>query len=131
MAKRAFAEILSGGHFELATQLYAPDFVNHGLHSNATLSEDQQALKGWHQAFPDLVMTPEKLIAEDDLVSVLWVFRGTNSAAGGGLPATGKKAQLSGITIWRIVGGRIQEEWSVFDLGALAQQLGLSASPTP
>src|SRR5205809_2372671 len=88
IAKRAFEEILSRGRFELAEQLYAKDFVNHAIHRDATLEEDQAALKGWHQAFPDVVIRPEKLIAEDDLVTVYWIARGTNTGAGNGLPAT-------------------------------------------
>jgi steroid delta-isomerase-like uncharacterized protein len=124
-AKRAFEEILSHGRFELAEQLYAKDFVNHGLHSNASLDEDQTALKGWHAAFPDVVVVPEKLIAEDDLVTIYWIARGTNTGAGNGLPATGKRAELTGITIWRIVDGKIKEEWSAFDQLSMMQQLGL------
>jgi len=125
IARRAFEEILSQGHFELAEQLYAKDFVNHGIHSNAGLEEDQAALKGWHQAFPDVVISPEKLIAEGDLVTIYWIARGTNTGTGNGLPATGKKAELSGITIWRIVDGKIKEEWSAFDQLSMMQQLGL------
>jgi len=125
IAKRAFEEILSRGQYELAEQLYAKDFVNHGIHSNATLEEDQTALKGWHAAFPDVVVTPEKLIAEDDLVTIYWIARGTNTGTGNGLPATGKKAELTGITIWRIVDGKIKEEWSAFDQLSLMRQLGL------
>jgi len=125
IAKRAFEEILSKGRFELAEQLYAKDFINHGIHSNANLEEDQTALKGWHQAFPDVVIVPEKLIAEDDFVTIYWVARGTNTGTGNGLPATGKKAELAGITIWRIVEGKIREEWSAFDQLSLMQQLGL------
>ena len=125
VAKRAFDEILSGGRFELAEQLYAKDFVNHGIHSNANLEEDQAALKGWHQAFSDIVVSPEKLIAEGDLVTIYWIARGTNTGTGNGLPATGKKAELAGITIWRIVEGKITEEWSAFDQLSMMQQLGL------
>ena len=125
VAKRAFEEILSQGHFELAEQLYAKDFVNHGLHQNATLEEDQAALKGWHQAFSDIVISPEKLIAEGDLVTVYWIAHGTNTGTGNGLPATGKKVDLAGITIWRIVDGKIKEEWSAFDQLSMLQQLGL------
>jgi steroid delta-isomerase-like uncharacterized protein len=124
-AKRAFEEILSHGRFDLAEQLYARDFVNHGLHSNASLEEDQTALKGWHAAFPDVVVVPEKLIAEDDLVTIYWIARGTNTGTGNGLPATGKKAELAGITIWRIVDGKIKEEWSAFDQLSMMRQLGL------
>ena len=107
-ARRAFEEILSQGHFELAEQLYAKDFVNHGIHRDASLEEDQAALRGWHQAFSDIAIVPEKLIAEGDLVTIYWVARGTNTGTGNGLPATGKKAELAGITIWRIVDGKIK-----------------------
>jgi len=125
LAKRAFEELLSGGRFELAAQLYAKDFVNHGIHRDISLEEDQAALKGWHQAFSDITIVPEKLIAEGDLVVIYWIARGTNTGAGNGLPATGKKAELAGITIWRIVDGKIKEEWSAFDQLSMMQQLGL------
>jgi steroid delta-isomerase-like uncharacterized protein len=125
IAKRAFEEILSGGRFELAEQLYAKDFVNHGIHRDISLEEDQAALKGWHQAFPDVVVVPKKFIAEGDLVTIYWVARGTNTGTGNGLPATGKKAELTGITIWRIVDNKIKEEWSAFDQLSMMQQLGL------
>ena len=125
IAKRAFEEILGKGRFELAEQLYAKDFVNHGVHRDATLEEDQAALKGWHEAFSDITIVPEKLIAEGDLVAIYWIARGTNTGTGNGLPATGKKAKLAGITIWRIVDNKIKEEWSAFDQLSLMQQLGL------
>ena len=130
LAKRAFEELLSGGKFELAEQLYAKDFVNHGIHRDISLAEDQAALKGWHQAFPDVVIAPEKLIAEGDLVTIYWIARGTNTGTGNGLPATGKKVEQAGITIWRIVNGKIKEEWSAFDQLSLMQQLGLLEKPS-
>jgi steroid delta-isomerase-like uncharacterized protein len=125
IARSAFEEILSQGRFELASELYAKDFINHGIHRNATLEEDQAALKGWHQAFSDITIVPKKLIAEDDLVTIYWIASGTNTGTGNGLPATGKKAELAGITIWRILDGKIKEEWSAFDQLSMMQQLGL------
>ena len=125
IARRAFEEILSKGRYELAEELYARDFVNHGLHRDATLQEDQAALRGWHQAFSDIAIVPNKLIAEGDLVTIYWIAHGTNTGTGNGLPATGKKAELAGITIWRIVDGKIKEEWSAFDQLSMMQQLGL------
>ena len=130
VAKRAVEELLSKGHFELADQLYARDFVNHGVRHDVTLEEDQAALKGWHQAFSDVVVEPRKLIAEGDLVTVYWIARGTNTGTGNGLPTTGKKVELGGITIWRIVDGKIKEEWSAFDQLSMMQQLGLLPSET-
>jgi steroid delta-isomerase-like uncharacterized protein len=130
LARRAFEEILSGGRFELAEELYAKDFVNHGIRRDVTLAEDQAALKGWHQVFPDVSIAPEKLVAEDDLVTIYWIARGTNTGTGNGLPATGKKVEQAGITIWRIVNGKIKEEWSAFDQLSMMQQLGLLPQKT-
>src|SRR5262249_29061529 len=129
LARRAFAEILSQGHFERATEFYAPDFVNHGVHRDASLAEDQAAARGWKQAFPDLAYDIQMLVAEGDAVAVLWIGHGTNTGVGNGLPATGKKGTLRGVTIWRIVDGKIHDEWSEFDSASLAQQLGLTPSP--
>jgi steroid delta-isomerase-like uncharacterized protein len=131
LAKRAFEELLSKGKFELAEQLYAKDFVNHGIHRDIGFDEDQAALRGWHEAFPDLAIVPEKLIAEGDLVTIYWIARGTNTGTGNGLPATGKKAEQSGITIWRIANGKIKEEWSAFDQLSFMQQLGLLSGQKP
>jgi len=125
VARRVFSEILSEGQFELAAELYSPEFVNHGIHASIGLQEDQAAARGWKQAFPDLTITPDILVAEGDLVTVRWIGRGTNTGSGNGITATGKSVELPGITIWRIVDGRITDEWSAFDQLALMQQLGL------
>jgi SnoaL-like polyketide cyclase len=56
------------------------------------------------------------MVAEGDLVSVVWVFRGTHTHAGyGGLPPTGARIEMRGITVWRIVDGKIREEWTEFN----------------
>lgn len=125
LAKRVFEEVLAGRNWELGAQVYAPDFVNHGMTRDASLKEDTDTSKGFQQAFPDLKMDVQMVMAEGDLVSVLWVAKGTNTGTGNGLPATGKSAQIRGITIWRIVNGQLKEEWSAFDLLSMMQQLGL------
>ena len=129
VARRVFDEIFNQGKFEVADQIYAKDFVNHGLMRDASLKEDQAAARGWKQAFPDLKMTVLQEVAEGDLVTVLWMGSGTNTGAGNGLPATGKSGQLRGITIWRIVNGKITEEWSEFDQLSILKQLGLVPEP--
>ena len=125
VARRVFDEIFNQGKFEVADQIYAKDFVNHGRTRDIGLTEDQAAARGWKQAFPDLKMTVVQEIAEGNLVTVLWTGTGTNTAEGNGLPATGKSGQLRGITIWRIVNGKITEEWSEFDQLSILKQLGL------
>jgi steroid delta-isomerase-like uncharacterized protein len=115
VARRVFEEIFNQGKFQVADEIYAPDFVNHGMHRDASLQEDQAAVHWEKQALPDLKMTVGPMVAESDLVTVVWTLHGTNTAAASPLPATGVKLELRGITIWRIVDGRIREEWTAFD----------------
>ena len=115
VAMRVFDEIFNHGKFEVADEIYAPDFQNHGLYRSVDLKIDQEAVHAEKKAFPDLRMSVEQMLAEGDKVAVLWTFRGTHTGSGyEGLPATGTRVELRGITIWRIVNGRIVEEWSSF-----------------
>ena len=123
IAARVFEEIFNQGKFQVADEIYASDFVNHGLHKNFDLQADQAAVHAEKKAFPDLKMTVDVMVAEHDLVTVVWTFRGTNTAAGYGLPPTGAGIELRGITVWRIVDGKIREEWTSFDDMQAAQQL--------
>jgi steroid delta-isomerase-like uncharacterized protein len=125
VARRVFDDLYNRRDFAAARDIYAPDFVNHGVKRDVSLAEDQAALRGWCDAFPDLHIDVNKEIAEGDLVTVLWTGEGTNTGAGNGLPATGRHAQLRGITIWRVVNGKLSEEWSAFDELGPFKELGL------
>jgi steroid delta-isomerase-like uncharacterized protein len=123
IAGRVFEEIFNQGNFQVADEIYAKDFVNRGLHRNFDLHEDQAAVHAEKKAFPDLKMTVILMAAEGDLVTVVWVFRGTHTgAAYYGLPPMGVKLELRGITVWRIVDGKIREEWTSFDELQAARQ---------
>ena len=51
-------------------------------------------------AFPDLHVTIEDSLAEGDEVVVRWTLRGTHDGeVAGGIPATGRRVEVSGITI--------------------------------
>jgi len=123
VARRVFEEIFNQGKSQVADEIYAKDFVNHGLHKDASLEEDQEWARGEKQACPDLTITFGPMLAEGDLVSVLWVARGTNTDSMGWIPATGAKIEVRGITIWRVVDGKLREEWSTFDKLRLIRQI--------
>ena len=116
VAMRVFDEIFNQKRLAAAAEIYAPDFVNHGLHRDASLAEDQAAARAEVTAFPDLHITVDRLIAQGDFVTVIWTFRGTHTAFGYGLPPTGAKVELRGITVWRVINGRIQDEWTSFNM---------------
>lgn len=75
VARRVFDEILNQGKFEVADEIYAKDFVNHGLHRNFSLQEDQAAARWEKQTAPDLNITVDLMVAERGLVTVVWTAR--------------------------------------------------------
>ena len=52
IAGRVFEEIFNQGKFQVAEEIYAKDFVNHWLHRNFDLQEDQAAVRAEKKAFP-------------------------------------------------------------------------------
>jgi len=92
VAMRVFDEIFNQGRFEVATEIYAPDFQNHGLHRSVDLKTDQEAVHAEKKAFPDLRVSVQKMVAEDDKVAVLWTLQGTHTGSGyEGLSSNGNK----------------------------------------
>jgi predicted ester cyclase len=116
VALRVFEEIFNQRRPEVAAEIYSPNFRNHGIHTDASLEVDQGWARGELQAFPDLRMTVVKTVAENDLVTILWIFRGTHARNGyGGFPPTGTYMEFRGTTIFRVLDGRIVEEWTTFN----------------
>ena len=109
---------------ETHAALYGPDWVGR-FPGMPPLDADghRQYSEAMLKAFPDLDRTLEDLVAEGDKVVARWTAKGTNTGEFNGMPATGKFATSSGITIFRIADGRIVEEWSESDMLGLLQQL--------
>ena len=79
-------------------------------------------------AFPDWHGTVDDIIAEGDTVVNRWTGHGTHLVELMGIPATGKPVTLNGITIFRIAGDKIVEEWTQADQLSMMQQLGFIPS---
>lgn len=124
VASRVFLEKMGKGDFSKLDEIYGPGFTAHSGTRSFTLDEDNASGKAIRAAVPDLEVLILRMVAESDFVTVHWRARGTNSVAAGGMPGTGKTADVEGMTIFRFVGGRIVEEWSLTDRLALLRQLG-------
>lgn len=125
VARSFFEEVLGQGKLEKYAESHAKNFVAHSSDHEATLEEDMAAAREERQAVPDLQMVVNEMVAERDLVVVFWTASGTNTQPGMGLPATGKKIKTSGMTLFRFKAGKITEEWSVWDMLSVMQQVGL------
>src|SRR5437773_4145834 len=110
-----------------AYQLVAADFVGHfpGQPPIEGLEAFRQFGAAYFSAFPDLQITPEDLIAEEDKVTMRYGWRGTHKGELMGIPPTGKQVIASGISILRVADGKIAEQWDSFDNLGMLQQLGV------
>ncbi len=125
VARRFFEQVLDQGHLEKYADSHAPNFIAHGRTQDATLEEDMAAAREERKAVPDLHLTINEIIAERDLVLVYWTASGTNTHEGMGLPATGKSFTEPGMTLFRFKAGKMTEEWGVWSMLSVMQQLGL------
>jgi predicted ester cyclase len=66
----------------------------------------------------------DDLIAEGDKVVQHWSSTMTHSGEFMGLPATNKRFSITGISIYRVVDGKIVEYWVEMDRAGMLRQLG-------
>ena len=75
-------------------------------------------------AFPDFRLQSDDILADGDKVVVRYTFTGTHEGALADIPASGKQANVQGIVIFRLAGGKADEVRFVWDKFALMQQIG-------
>jgi predicted ester cyclase len=91
------------------------------------IEEAKQYVSTFLEAFPDVSFSVEDILADGDKVVSRIRFRGTHQGETEEFgPPTGRQLEQEGITIHRIEGGKIVEEWNQFDNLSILQQLGLA-----
>lgn len=107
-------------------ELMAKDCIAHGLPPDEIVGPDGflPFYRRFTAAMPDLRITVEDLLEEDDRVAARWTGTGTLSNHGIGVAPTGKRMAITGMTILRVANGQIAEAWNVFDMLDMHQQLG-------
>jgi len=112
-------------------ELCATNIVYHGGGGEEIrgLKDYKQSTSESYNAFPDLHFTIDDMVVEGDKVATRWTITGTHKGEFMGRPPTNKKVTIWAITIDRIAGGKIVEEWGVSDTLGTWQQLGLIPTP--
>ena len=126
LARRSW-ESLSERNPDLIEEFYPPDLVWHEPDQDIRgYEEARQFVSTFFDAFPDINITVEDVIAEGDQAVTRYTIRGTHRGETEEFgPPTGRQMELEGITIHRIEGGKIVEEWERYDNLSVMQQLGL------
>lgn len=130
LARRATEEVWNQGNFAVVNEIFAGDYVGHQPGDEASGQEGVKQYFGMlRDAFPDIHFTIEDQIAEGDRVVTRWVANATHQGGFKGIPPTGKRGNITGITINRVANGKIVEGWTNLDALGLMQQLGAIPAP--
>jgi predicted ester cyclase len=93
--------------------------------------EFKEGIAELRQAFPDYHGTNEIQIAEGDLVANRFVFHGTHRGEFMGIAPTGREVTFEGLSLDRVVDGKIVENWVEMDLEVILEQLGAVVRAEP
>lgn len=133
-SRRWYLEIFNQNQLAVADEIHTPGYVTHDPYAPpGGFGQGPQATKnivsGYRAAFPDVRFTIEAQIAEGDKVVTRWSATGTNTGMLNGMPPTGRRVTITGISIERFEDGKIAETWTGWDFMGLLQQLGVIPQP--
>jgi len=129
---RAFIETAFNQHqANHAADFLTPDIKWHGGTLGTVEGRDNFAglIGAIVSALPDLHNAEQDIIAERDIVSVRAVVDGTHKGDLLGIPASGRHVRWDAVDVYRVVDGKIAEEWAADDLLAFVYGVGAYTPP--
>lgn len=131
LIQRWYDEVWSQGNYDTIDDMITTSHVHQRVVDKPAIgaAEYEANTRRWRDSFPDLVFTPEQLVAEGDLVAAGWTAMGTHEGDYYSIPATGNAVEWKGITFFRFECGKIAESWTEADTLAFYQQIGVPTGP--
>ena len=129
-SRRLLEDTFNTGNFEAVDQFMSPEAINHDPAQPARMRHMRgpelvrQTVQLYRNAFPDVRMTVEDVIAAGDKVVLRWRAEGTHRGELEGMAPTGARASVTGISIDRWQDGKVVETWTHWDNLGMARQLG-------
>jgi steroid delta-isomerase-like uncharacterized protein len=132
LVRRLVAEVWNAGDLDIIDELLAPEWVRHDPAAPEQLRGPdgfRRFVEMYRSAFPDLRFTVEDQVAEGDRVATRWSAVGTHQEELMGMPPSGNRAEVTGITLERFSGGKFVESWDQYDALGMMRQLGVVPDP--
>ena len=133
IGRRYVEAFLNTGDERVATELLAESVVTHQLGVDSELVDRDalvEQMLGFREAVPDWHLTVEDSVAEGDRAMLRITASGTPQKPWGKLVPTGRSFEAAGFFAFRVVDGKIVEQWNLVNLAGIGRQLGLMP-PTP
>ena len=118
LVRRYFEEAWVKGNLAAVEDFMVPNYIEHQVPDVHLASRDslKQLLATYYKAFPDMTSVLHDIFAQGDRVAFRWSVSGTHLGDWVGIPPTGNHITASGITIYRITGGKAVEGWTSIDI---------------
>ena len=133
LMRRWFQEVWNEGRIQTVYELLAPDAIARGQRgATAEIRGPEEFVKFVSEirgAFPDIKVTVEDVFGAGDKVVLRWSGVMTHTGDALGMPASGRTVRSTGITIARIVEGKIVEGWDCWDQLGMLEQIGVYKQP--
>ena len=129
IARTYMDQVWNDGKLDRFEEFVSSDIVPHSSPEVTNAESMKNGLAMIRNAFPNLRVTLDDELAIDGKVVHRWTMSGTHLGDLQGIPATGKDAVWTGISILRLSGGKIVEYWAQSDSMSMMQQLGVSPAP--
>jgi steroid delta-isomerase-like uncharacterized protein len=133
LIRRWFEEVWNKGRADAIEEMLDENGIAHGLSDDpANPIKGPSGFRPFHtvfrQAFPNLTVDVEDVIAEGDKAVARCSVRGKHEGEFRGIAATQAPVEFTGIAIVRIENGKIVEAWNNFDFMTMHRQVGLLSS---
>jgi steroid delta-isomerase-like uncharacterized protein len=120
------AELLESREPAKVDEFFAPEFVSHNMPTGlpAGVEGVRRFIATFAAALPDLTVTIDVLVAENDLVAVSTTMSGTHRGPLMGIPPSGRRLAVDGTDIVRLKDERIVEHSGLTNTVGLMRQVG-------
>jgi steroid delta-isomerase-like uncharacterized protein len=131
VTRRFYDEVFTEGNLDAIDELAHDDFVEHEEMPGLPPTKEGVRLftAAMLQAFPDLAVSVEDIIVEDNKAASRVRFSGTHRGEFMGIPPTDKKINIQVIDIMAYRDGKATDHWGVTDQMGMMVQLGVIDEP--
>ncbi len=118
-------ELWNNLRYELVEEILSPDLVSHASDGSVERGNQRfrQVIPLVRQAFPDLNLIIEEMVAEGDRVALRLRITGTHQGEFAGIAPTNNRVDVPEWFFIRLADGKIVETWYLRDQQMLLQQL--------
>jgi steroid delta-isomerase-like uncharacterized protein len=130
LSRRALEQIVNQKNLDAIDEFFSADCLWHQPDQDLQGPEQAKHFVGMYlSAFPDTQVSVEDVIAEGDRVVTRVRLGDTHQAELMGIAPTQRQIEVKGVTIHRVEGGKIVEQWQFHDDLGLMRQIGAVPEP--